>query len=140
MSGRDGLKERIREEAARIGFDACGFTEAHLPQAAGERLAAFLSGGAHGDMDWLENRAGERSDPQTLWPEAKSVIMLGANYGPADNPLDLLEQKTRGAISVYARNQDYHDVVKKRLKRLARWLVETISKLDELSPASMRTR
>ena len=83
----------------------------------------FLADGAHGDMDWLAARPERRADPRVLWPGVRSVIMLGVNYGPDENPLAILEQRTRGAISVYAQGDDYHDVIKKRLKALARWLV-----------------
>jgi epoxyqueuosine reductase len=94
-----------------------------IPQAA-EGLRAFLTDGAHGDMDWMARHADRRGDPRTLWPEARAVIMLGVNYGPPDDPLAILRERMRGAISVYARGDDYHDVIKPRLKTLARWLVE----------------
>ena len=74
-------------------------------------------------MDWLADRPERRADPRGLWPDVRSVIMLGVNYGPDQNPLEILEQRTRGAISVYAQGDDYHDLIKKRLKALARWLV-----------------
>ncbi|MHA7873463.1 MAG: tRNA epoxyqueuosine(34) reductase QueG [Hyphococcus sp.] len=118
------LKAFIRREAATLGFDAVGFADATLPPQTGARLSAFLEAGRHGDMDWLAARAQQRSDPRALWPDAKSVIMLGMNYGPDADPLRALEQKSAGVISVYAQNKDYHDVVKKRLKRLARRLVD----------------
>ena len=89
-----------------------------------ERLAHFLAEGAHGDMDWMAATAPRRGDPRTLWADARSVIMLGCNYGPDENPLAVLEQRTRGAISVYARGDDYHEIIKPRLKRIARWLIE----------------
>jgi epoxyqueuosine reductase len=82
---------------------------------------AFIDQGAHGDMDWLASQPERRMDPRVLWPGVRSVIMLGVNYGPDDNPLEILKQRTRGAISVYAQGDDYHDVIKKRLKALARW-------------------
>jgi hypothetical protein len=88
--------------------------------------AAFpqlLDAGAHGDMDWLAAHPERRADPRVLWASVRSVIMLGVNYGPDENPLAILEQRTRGAISVYAQGDDYHDLIKKRLKALARWLV-----------------
>ena len=88
------------------------------------RLERFLADGAHGDMMWLEANAERRGDPRMLWPEVRSVVMLGMNYGPDSDPLAILKERTRGAISVYARSHsDYHDVVKQRLKALARWLV-----------------
>ena len=84
----------------------------------------FIAQGHHGDMDWLANTAARRTDPQVLWPDARSVIMLGMNYGPDRDPLDILKERTLGAISVYAQGDDYHDVIKSRLKAIARWLVE----------------
>lgn len=91
-----------------------------------ERAAAFerfIASGQHGDMDWLAREPARRTDPQTLWNEVRSVIMLGVNYGPDDDPRAILAQRSRAAISVYARGDDYHDVIKKNLKTLARWLV-----------------
>jgi epoxyqueuosine reductase len=88
-----------------------------------ERLRQFLTDGAHGDMDWMATTAARRGDPRALWPEARSVIMLGTNYGPDHDPLAILEQRDRGAISVYAQGSDYHEIIKPRLKSLARWLV-----------------
>lgn len=87
-------------------------------------LAAFVAAGNHGDMGWMAERMNWRGDPSALWPEAKTVIMLAENYGPTDDPLTLLNLPDRGNISAYARNKDYHDIVKKRLKRLGRWLIE----------------
>ena len=86
-------------------------------------LAQFLAQGNHGDMDWLAATAERRGDPRALWPEVRAVVMLGLNYGPADDPLAILRVRERGAISVYAQGDDYHDLIKKRLKALARWLV-----------------
>ena len=83
----------------------------------------FLEAGAHGDMDWLARNPERRTDPRGLWADVRSVIMLGVNYGPDDDPLAILQQRTRGAISVYAQGDDYHDLIKKHLKTLARWLV-----------------
>jgi len=90
-----------------------------------ERLARFIADGAHGDMDWLAATADRRSSPLALWPEARAVIMLGLNYGPDENPLAILAQRTRAAISVYAKGDDYHELIKKKLKEIARWLVAT---------------
>ncbi len=94
-----------------------------IPVAA-ERLRAFLDTGAHGDMAWMAANAARRGDPRTLWPDVRSIVMLGLNYGPDEDPLALLRQRDRGGISVYARGDDYHDIIKPRLKTLARWLVE----------------
>lgn len=118
------IKAAIKTEALRIGFDEVGFASAAAPSEWRSHLSQFLSEDRHGEMAWLEASAGRRSDPQTLWPEAKSIIVLGLNYGSADDPLKLLEAPERGAISVYARGRDYHDVLKSRLKQLARWIHE----------------
>lgn len=93
-----------------------------IPQAEG-RLQHFLAAGSHGDMDWLARNAARRADPQQLWPEVRAVIMLGVNYGPDGDPLAILKTNGRAAISVYAKGDDYHDVIKPRLKALARFLV-----------------
>jgi epoxyqueuosine reductase len=88
-----------------------------------DALAQFIAAGQHGDMDWLAATAERRGDPRTLWPEARAIVMLAVNYGPAHDPLAVLDQRERGAISVYAQGDDYHEVIKKKLKQLARWLV-----------------
>jgi epoxyqueuosine reductase len=93
-----------------------------VPQAK-ERLERFLADGAHGDMVWMETTAERRGAPAALWPEVRSVIMLGMNYGPDRDPLAILNERKLGAISVYAQGEDYHELVKERLKQLARWLV-----------------
>jgi epoxyqueuosine reductase len=100
-----------------------GITTPDAIAEAGRYFHEFIEAGAHGDMDWLAARPERRSDPRVLWPGVRSVIMLGVNYGPDENPLAILAQRSRGAISVYAQGDDYHDVIKKRLKALARWLV-----------------
>ncbi|HLT77923.1 MAG TPA: tRNA epoxyqueuosine(34) reductase QueG [Ferrovibrio sp.] len=114
---------RIRERAAEEGFDAVGITRADRigPELAA-RLDEFMALGRHGEMRWLEEKAERRRHPNALWPEAKSIIALGLNYGPAKNPLDVLAQRDRAAISVYAQGRDYHLVVKKKLKSLAGWM------------------
>jgi epoxyqueuosine reductase len=114
----------IRAEAMRLGFDAVGFARAHLAAENRARLRQFLAEGLHGGMGWMEARADQRAHPQALWPEAVSVISLGLNYGPETNPLESLAWRDRGTISVYARNRDYHDVVKKRLKALGQWMAQ----------------
>jgi len=93
-----------------------------IPQAK-ERLQRFLAEGAHGDMGWLANGPERRSDPRRMWPDVRAIVMLGLNYGPGDDPMALLSRRDRGAISVYARGDDYHDVIKARLKDLGRWLI-----------------
>ncbi len=119
------LKIALVEAARAQGFDAIGIARPDaIPQAA-ERLAQFLRAGAHGDMAWMETTAERRGAPRALWPEVRSVIMLGVNYGPDTNPLDILKQRDRGAISVYAQGDDYHELIKARLKALARWLIAT---------------
>ncbi len=120
----EALTSRITAKAKEAGFDAAGFAAAHLPGNVRERLMRFLHLGRHGAMGWLEARADQRAHPQSLWPDAKSVIMLGMNYGPDKDPLEALKEKSNGVISVYAQNRDYHDVVKKRLKRVARDIAE----------------
>jgi len=118
------LKRAIAEEARALGFDAVGFAAASLPEATSGTLDDWLALGSHGDMGWMEAKAERRRHPQALWPEARSVIVCAMNYGPADDPLAALERRDEAAVSVYAHGRDYHDVVKKRLKRLARWLQE----------------
>lgn len=117
---RPALEARAREE----GFAALGITAPAAMQPAGDRLRAWVAEGYHGDMGWMAERIAWRSDASALWPEARSVVMLTQNYGPEGDPLATLGQADRATISVYARNRDYHDRIKKRLKRLARWIVE----------------
>jgi epoxyqueuosine reductase len=117
------LKAALADEARALGFDCVGVTEPDAIAGAARHFRSFLETGAHGDMDWLAAHPERRADPRVLWPSVRSVIMLGVNYGPDENPLAILEQRTRGAISVYAQGDDYHDLIKKRLKALARWLV-----------------
>ena len=109
------IKAAIRARALAEGFDAVGFAPATLSEATRANLAAFLAEGCHGTMGWLLDKADRRGDPRTLWGEARSIIVLGLNYGPDEDPLGLLARKDKGAVSVYARNRDYHDVVKKKL-------------------------
>ncbi len=120
------LKARLIRTALAEGFVAarvCG--PGDIPQAA-DRLRAFLDAGYHGQMDWMAERTAWRGDPRALWPEARSVVMLAESYTPEHDPLEVLGQRDRGAISVYAQGRDYHDLVKKRLKRVARWLVAEV--------------
>ncbi|MCF8466072.1 MAG: tRNA epoxyqueuosine(34) reductase QueG [Sneathiella sp.] len=118
-------KEGIRAEAVAVGFDAAGFTGADFGELPGQRLDQFVELDRFGDMVWIVEKKDRRSHPQALWPEVKSVIMLGLNYGPEADPLIHHNASEIGAISVYAQGRDYHDVVKKKLKRLARWMVQT---------------
>lgn len=119
------LKQTIRARALGLGFDQIGFAAADANPACALHLADYLGEGRHGDMGWMAETEERRASPQGLWPEARSVIVLGANYGPGDDPLALHRRPERGTVSVYARNKDYHDTVKKRLKQLARWLAES---------------
>jgi epoxyqueuosine reductase len=113
----------LRDEACALGFSALGVCAPDaIPEAAG-RLRAFVEAGWHGQMAWMAERIGWRGSPAALWPEARSVIMLAEVYTPESDPRDVLARRDRGAVSVYARGRDYHDLVKKRLKRLGRWLV-----------------
>ncbi|WP_439119100.1 tRNA epoxyqueuosine(34) reductase QueG [Marivita sp.] len=117
------LTARLKAQALIEGFSACRICRPWDVPEVLERLQAFLDSGYQGQMGWLTERAHWRGAPQVLWPEAQSVIMLAENYGPEHDPLDVLEHPEQAAISVYAQNRDYHDLVKKRLKRLARWLI-----------------
>ena len=124
MSEPAKLKVALSERARDLGFDAVGVTRPDAVPEAKERLERFLADGAHGDMTWMETTAERRGSPRALWPEVRSVIMLGMNYGPDHDPLAILRERRRGAISVYAQGDDYHDLIKARLKQLARWLTE----------------
>lgn len=118
-----GLKARIIEEALAEGFAAARVCRpSSIPEAA-SRLETYVAEGRHGQMGWMAERMGWRGDPAALWPEARSVIMLAEAYTPESDPLAVLKTKDRGAISVYAQGKDYHDLVKRRLKRLGRWLI-----------------
>jgi epoxyqueuosine reductase len=119
---REAIREAIRDRALAVGFDAVGFAEARLDGAAGAGLREFLARGYHGDMGWLARTAERRGDPRALWPEAKSVVVLGLSYAPEDDPAELFEHPDCGAVSVYARGRDYHDVLKRRLRALAQWI------------------
>ena len=123
MAADSEPRARIRDKALALGFDAIGFCAAELGPEARARLTDFLAAGQHGDMGWLAERRDQRSHPRSLWPEARSVIALGLSYAPEDDPLATLARPDRGNISVYARNRDYHDIVKGRLKHLAQFVV-----------------
>ena len=119
-------KPRIKERAIELGFDAVGVAPARLDPARAAELGRFLGQGLHGTMDWLARRAEVRGDPGVLWPAARSVVVVAANYGPAADPLDILRRPGVGAISVYAQGRDYHDVLKSRLKALGRWMASDL--------------
>jgi epoxyqueuosine reductase len=113
----------LAAEAKKRGFDMAGVTRPDAAPMAKQRLQEFLAAGGHGDMEWMAASAERRGDPLALWPEVRSIVMLGLNYGPDHDPLAILQQRDRGAISVYAQGSDYHEIIKPRLKDLARWLV-----------------
>ena len=125
MTG-DELRERIRERALAEGFDAVGFCDATLDEEARRDLAAFIEARHHGDMGWLAATGDRRGDIARLWPEAKSAVVVAQNYGPAADPLAALERRDRGTISVYAQGRDYHDVMKKKLRAVARWMHDAL--------------
>jgi|HubBroStandDraft_2_1064218.scaffolds.fasta_scaffold67433_2 epoxyqueuosine reductase len=118
----NSISERIRERAREVGFDAVRFARAEAAAEASEHLATFLAEGRHGTMDWLARNADRRADPATLWPDAKNIIVLGANYAPEGDALADLAHPERGNISVYARGDDYHEVLKTKLKSLAQFI------------------
>jgi epoxyqueuosine reductase len=118
------IKDAIRARARELRFDAVGFAGPDIDDA-GQRLGEFLAAGWQGDMDWLEAKRERRADPRALWPDVRSIVMLGLNYGPASDPLAPLARRERGTISVYAQGRDYHDLLKARLKQLAAWLQAT---------------
>ncbi len=117
MTGKTEAK--IRKWVAEAGFDACGIAPASALPGVGAALSDFVAEGRHGGMAWMAERVGERSSLDALWPGAKSAVVCALNYGPADDPLALAARRECGAVSVYARNRDYHDVVKGRLKQVA---------------------
>jgi epoxyqueuosine reductase len=118
------IYDKVKAQALAEGFAGFGVTRPDAVPELADRLATFVEAGRHGDMGWMAERMGWRGDPAALWPEAKSVIMLAELYTPTHDPMAVIEQPDRGAISVYAQNRDYHDIVKKRLKRVGRWLIE----------------
>jgi len=122
MSTAKVIQGSIRTKALELGFDAVGFAKAELAAEAQDNLRSFIAQGLHGEMGWMQEKADRRADPKVLWPEARSVVVLGLNYGPERNPLD---EDSEARISVYARHRDYHDVLKKRLKALGRWIADT---------------
>lgn len=122
MNGCEGLKAEIRRRAEELGLDVAGFAPARLPDRVRAEYRAFVVADLAGDMDWLVRDPARREDPTGLWPEARSAICVGLNYGPGRDPLPELGLADRGYVSVYARGRDYHDVLKGRLKQLAQWL------------------
>ena len=124
MEGKTKLVAGLEAKAAELGFAAFGIAPAAAAPKSGERLRAWIDSGAHGDMIWMAETAERRSAPAALWPEVRSVISLGMSYAPATDPMALADRPDIGRISVYAQGADYHDIVKKALKALARWLVD----------------
>ncbi len=115
-------ESRIRDRALGLGFDAVGFADPASLSEAGERLITFIELGWHGDMGWMAETAARRRSPLALWPAARSSVIVALNYGPDSDPLETLDQSDVATISVYARNRDYHELVKGRLKQLAGWI------------------
>lgn len=124
------LNETLKAKAAELGFVACGIARADAAPLTAQRLRQWLGEGMHGDMIWMEARAHHRESPAGLWPEVKSVISLGMSYAPATDPLALASEAEKARISVYAQGADYHDVMKRALKALARWLVAEVKDVD----------
>lgn len=118
------LRTLLEQQAAALGLDAIGVARIGETPATAERLQIFLDDGRHGDMDWLAANADKRGNPSVLWPEARSAIMLGQSYAPESDPTAALANADRGVISVYARGRDYHDVLKSKIKALARTFAE----------------
>jgi epoxyqueuosine reductase len=114
----------LKDTAKSIGFDTCRITRVDEAWLAGGRLEAFVAASYHGEMAWMETTLERRKHPTAMWPDAKSAVVVGLNYGPDHDPMTMLDRITEGNISVYARGKDYHDILKKRLKRLARSFVE----------------
>ena len=123
MAAAEDIRGAIRDRALALGFHAVGFCRAELGPEARSRLTEFIAAGQHGDMGWMAERTDQRSHPQSLWPDARSVIALGLSYAPDGDPLATLARPDRGNISVYARNRDYHDVAKGMLKHLGQFIV-----------------
>jgi epoxyqueuosine reductase len=116
---RDTLTAFVRAEAQALGFDLCRITGADSIPEAKDRLGEFIDAGRHGTMEWMAETRDRRGDPRTLWSEVKSIVVFGLNYGPEEDPRGILAKPEKAAISVYARNRDYHDVIKGRLKEIA---------------------
>jgi epoxyqueuosine reductase len=123
LTSPDKIKSALIEHARARGFDVAGVTKPDAVPQAKARLERFLADGAHGDMVWMATTAQRRVSPSALWPDVRSVIMLGMNYGPDEDPLAILQKRSHAAISVYAKGEDYHELIKSRLKEIARWLV-----------------
>src|SRR3954447_10700213 len=123
LKGKPKLRALLEAKAAELGFCAFGVARADAAPRTAARLRAWLEAGAHGDMLWMAETESRRGSPAGLWPEVRSIVSLGMSYAPDGDPLALAGAADRGRISVYAQGVDYHDVIKKALKALARWLV-----------------
>lgn len=130
MDANKAFRERLEVAAADLGFVAVGVATADAAPQAGARLRQWLDEGRHGDMLWMAETEARRGSPQGLWPEVRSVVMLGTSYAPALDPLRHADRPDTGVFSVYALGADYHDVIKKRLKALARWMVAEVPGAD----------
>ena len=119
----DLVRAEWKAQAHALGFDAFGVAEIPETWIASERLKAFVALDRHGQMSWMESTLERRAHPRAMWPDARTAIVLGCNYGPETDPMLALEDRGRGAVSVYAQGADYHDVIKRRLKAFARWIV-----------------
>jgi epoxyqueuosine reductase len=113
------IRQRLEQDARDLGFCAIGIAPARLEEGIAAHLKSFVANGWHGTMGWLEDTLERRSDPKQLWPECRSIVVLAMNYGPETNPLENLADRSAANISVYARNRDYHEVMKGRLKTMA---------------------
>lgn len=127
MASTEKLKQDLITRAKSLGFDVCKVTPATLPDDIGNKLETAIDLNRHASMEWMETTLDRRKSPTAMWDEANSAIMLGMNYGPNSNPLETLSQKSKATISVYARNRDYHDLIKGKLKTLAGWLASKTS-------------
>ncbi len=116
---RDTLTAFVRSEAKALGFDLCRITRPDAIPEAKERLGEFIDAGRHGTMEWMAETRYRRGDPRTLWSDVRSIVVFGLNYGPDEDPREILTKPDKAAISVYARNRDYHDIIKGRLKEIA---------------------
>jgi epoxyqueuosine reductase len=133
MTRAKKFETRLRERAAALGFDLCRIVRPDAAPHAAQGLDEWLAYGSAGTMDWMQETADRRRSPRALWPDVRSIVMLGLNYGPDSDPLASLSQRECGTISIYARHRDYHDVIKGRLKMLAQWMVSA-SSADEARP------
>jgi epoxyqueuosine reductase len=119
MAAARSVKNHVKDRASALGLSQVRFTAIPNVFDAGDRLMSFLQDGRHGDMTWMQTEAERRRHPNALWPQAKTAIMAGLSYAPDHDPLAILSEPSRGAVSIYAQGRDYHDLLKGRLKQLA---------------------